>query len=484
MNKKHLDSIVKNHRIWLNDNEKGEYADLEGADLTGANLEYANLTGANLANANLTGANLEGAILKGANLTSANLEEANIQSADLTNVNLENANLEGTGLQYANLDGANLKGANLEGADLYKANLMDANLQRANLEGADLTDADLKRANLQSANLTDADLTDADLKRANLEGANLESADLTEADLIGANLEGAILKGTILDIGPTEPVKAYGRSRKVVRELQGVTHEMKISAFKKAFPNAFEAIKHDIKSGTLSPESAQALIDRYGMTWQISKSKYVSTLQRLSPIPNDVIRMNIDLSIITDNKSTIDTLELIRERSYNSSHPVNKSGPFTVGWIRCNNFDQCILVEEIQSDLPIVRKGISDEEFFGGVMLFNTTRTGGMIEENSVKEALGLLQPYVERFYFDALSIIFDIAHSAGLSVEMLSYEQKKVNRISEGKGRKIYEELPKKMGMKKGTSSLDFIEGSVWKISPNPVRLGRPMVPTTWRRK
>ena len=95
------------HAEWLNDSQKGERANLTGADLTRANLTGANLTRADLYGANLTGANLYG---------------ANLTRADLTG---------------ANLTGADLYGANLTRADLTRANLTGANLTRANLYGAD-----------------------------------------------------------------------------------------------------------------------------------------------------------------------------------------------------------------------------------------------------------------------------------------------------------------------------------------------------------
>jgi hypothetical protein len=51
--------------------EKGEQANLIGADLSGANLSWANLSGANLSEADLSGANLSEADLSEANLSKA-----------------------------------------------------------------------------------------------------------------------------------------------------------------------------------------------------------------------------------------------------------------------------------------------------------------------------------------------------------------------------------------------------------------------------
>lgn len=52
MNATEISEVLRKHKMWLNDEEGGERA-----DLTGANLRGANLTGANLLYANLSGAN-------------------------------------------------------------------------------------------------------------------------------------------------------------------------------------------------------------------------------------------------------------------------------------------------------------------------------------------------------------------------------------------------------------------------------------------
>ena len=119
MNKKQLDEILAQHKIWLNNNDEGEKANLRVADLQEANL-------------------------RGADLQRANLQDAELQKADLQEVNLQGANL-----RWANLGEANLQGADLQRADLLEANLIMANLQGADLQGADLRGADLRGADLR-----------------------------------------------------------------------------------------------------------------------------------------------------------------------------------------------------------------------------------------------------------------------------------------------------------------------------------------------
>lgn len=118
MTQKELNVILDQHQKWLNEEEGGKSANLEGADLEGASLCAANLCEADLCEANL---------------------------------------------REARLCGINFCVADLEGADLRKANLVSANLRRAFLAGADLSGADLREAILCEADLCGANLCGADL---------------------------------------------------------------------------------------------------------------------------------------------------------------------------------------------------------------------------------------------------------------------------------------------------------------------------------
>ena len=156
MTKSELDEILEKHKKWLNDEEGGEKANLNGADLSGMDLIGVNLRGANLAE--------------------ANLNEASLRIADLSKVNLYKANL-----READLRGAVLSNANLSEADLRLAKLCRANFSEAYLFGASFCEADLREANLHGAFLHKVDL-----REANLRGADLRGADLSEAYSVGA----------------------------------------------------------------------------------------------------------------------------------------------------------------------------------------------------------------------------------------------------------------------------------------------------------
>ena len=88
-----LEALLRKHKLWLENKEGGERADLRGANLQEANLQEADLQGADL---------------RGANLQEANLQEANLQGADLQGADLRRANLQGADLWRADLQGADL----------------------------------------------------------------------------------------------------------------------------------------------------------------------------------------------------------------------------------------------------------------------------------------------------------------------------------------------------------------------------------------
>ena len=83
-----LNEIIESHGKWLRNEEGGEKAfledaDLRGADLRGANLRGADLEGANLKGADLTDADIKGAALRDADIKGAYLGGAYLKGADL-----------------------------------------------------------------------------------------------------------------------------------------------------------------------------------------------------------------------------------------------------------------------------------------------------------------------------------------------------------------------------------------------------------------
>ena len=102
MTKERLAEILKKHKLWLEDNKKGERAALRGANLREADLSLADLSLADLSWADLSLANLSGAALRGAALRGANLREADLSGAKelLSAVNFMEAHFERTADGY------------------------------------------------------------------------------------------------------------------------------------------------------------------------------------------------------------------------------------------------------------------------------------------------------------------------------------------------------------------------------------------------
>ena len=161
MNNIDMKTILEKHRLWLNDEDGGEMANLSGADLNGADLRGADLRGANLSWADLSWADLSGVDLSWADLSGADLRGANLGWADLSGADLRGADLRGANLSWADLSWADLSGADLRGAELRGAELRGAELSWADLSGADLRGAELRGAELRGANLSWAEYIDS-----------------------------------------------------------------------------------------------------------------------------------------------------------------------------------------------------------------------------------------------------------------------------------------------------------------------------------
>ena len=118
MTKEKLNEILQKHKLWLEDKDGGEKADLSSANLSSADLSSANLSCADLRFANLSSADLSSANLRYADLSSADLRFANLSCANLSSADLSCANLSSANLSSADLSSANLSSADLRFADL------------------------------------------------------------------------------------------------------------------------------------------------------------------------------------------------------------------------------------------------------------------------------------------------------------------------------------------------------------------------------
>jgi hypothetical protein len=209
--------------------------------------------------------------------------------------------------------------------------------------------------------------------------------------------------------------------------------------------------------------------------WHVTEQKYKREAQRLCPDANDVLLLNIKI----DDRYTPEqqkALNALREVSKRSDHPVERKPFYTIGWVRycVDDAQRSWLVEEVQSDVGGVRKGLKDPAF-------RSQLAAKGLSPEEVDAAVALLMPYAERFYEDALGLIFELAAEKGYSVEMLDYADKQ----SMGSPRNVYTDLPKSMGMKlsSGSKVLPSL-GTSWKITPNRKRTSRKPKRTSRRPK
>jgi len=123
MSKMDIREILKRHRLWLDDTDQGERADIRGADIRGADIRGANLEGAYLEGADIRGADIRGANLRFADIKGADIRGADIRGADIRGANLIGADLTGTRFSFdykadPSLKGKVLKAVQAEGCAL------------------------------------------------------------------------------------------------------------------------------------------------------------------------------------------------------------------------------------------------------------------------------------------------------------------------------------------------------------------------------
>lgn len=145
-------------------------------------LRKAKLHTVQLQEANLSGSDLSGAALG----TLVRIDEITILKGGDNRWDYNNkvgANLSGADMSYTVLKKAVLLGANLREAFLYRADLSGAVLGSPDSIFQALFVADLEAANMSNADLREADLSGTNMERANLSRANLHGARLSGTNL-------------------------------------------------------------------------------------------------------------------------------------------------------------------------------------------------------------------------------------------------------------------------------------------------------------
>lgn len=78
MEQKELDEVIRKHKMWLNNEDGGERADLSFANLSGSDLSNSDLRRADLIRADLSCSDLRGSDLSGSDLRRADLRGADL----------------------------------------------------------------------------------------------------------------------------------------------------------------------------------------------------------------------------------------------------------------------------------------------------------------------------------------------------------------------------------------------------------------------
>ena len=110
MNNIDLKTILEKHKMWLNDEDGGEmadlcWADLSGADISGADMRWADMSGANMSGAVMKGTDMRGAVMRWADISGADMSGADISGADMREADISGANMSGADISGANMNG-------------------------------------------------------------------------------------------------------------------------------------------------------------------------------------------------------------------------------------------------------------------------------------------------------------------------------------------------------------------------------------------
>jgi hypothetical protein len=293
---------------------------------------------------------------------------------------------------------------------------------------------------------------------------------------------------------------------------------MRAAEFKRLYPIAFDKLKADTGGRDFTESVKDALIEKYKtpFIWTVIKSKYHKHIQRHAITPDELLTIAIDPRDYAEElgKSLTDEQveflnDLNKEISQqNDKHPRAYAPLFLLGWVRCHQDDQnkILMIEEIQSDLGLVRDSVSADEAaqpepepepehpqeaedaptrirLGGPKSLATRKQFKRqleyvdVPESQQRFLIDFLAPAAERFYTDAIGIVMQYASDMGYTVEMLSYADKKDHKAPSS----VYSDIPRKMGLTaKRQSQADmsvFFSPPRHKVSyytPNP-RKGNP---------
>ena len=89
MTSNEIAEVLRLHKLWRDDHNRGERANLQNADLQRMCLQGADLRGVNLLDSDLWGTDLRDADLRDTDLRGAKLQHVNLRGADLRGADLD-----------------------------------------------------------------------------------------------------------------------------------------------------------------------------------------------------------------------------------------------------------------------------------------------------------------------------------------------------------------------------------------------------------
>ena len=89
MTREGLNEILRKHKLWLDDADGGERADMQDADMQGTDMQDADMQDADMQGAKMQGANMQYANMQVANMRGANMRGAKMQGADMQGADID-----------------------------------------------------------------------------------------------------------------------------------------------------------------------------------------------------------------------------------------------------------------------------------------------------------------------------------------------------------------------------------------------------------
>lgn len=94
MKRKEFDEMMRLHEIWLNGEDGGRRATMQGADLRNVNMNRADMRGVNMQRANMLHADMQYANMQCAKMQHADMRHADMRSAEMQRTDMRGANID------------------------------------------------------------------------------------------------------------------------------------------------------------------------------------------------------------------------------------------------------------------------------------------------------------------------------------------------------------------------------------------------------